>query len=158
AGLRPQRRPHHAPHHQRPLHALRRGGRRPEHGVHRPPRPRPARPGRPGRTWPMAHRPDPRHLPTDPRHAHPLPELPPATTPPHPSSPPLRHATLVADPTVRVGLRPARTSGVRLERQPGTRILHNVGHGGSGVTLSWGCAEETVTLLHRLARSQTVHA
>jgi D-amino-acid oxidase len=67
--------------------------------------------------------------------------------------PALRQATLVADRTVRVGLRPARTSGVRLDHQPGTRILHNVGHGGSGVTLSWGCAEEIVQLLHRLTRS-----
>jgi D-amino-acid oxidase len=68
--------------------------------------------------------------------------------------PALHHVTLVADPTVRVGLRPARPGGVRLDHQPGTRILHNVGHGGSGVTLSWGCAEETVTLLHHLTRSR----
>ncbi len=57
----------------------------------------------------------------------------------------------VSDQPVRVGLRPARTNGVRLDHQPGTRIVHNVGHGGSGVTLSWGCAKETVNLLHRLA-------
>ncbi|WP_067971003.1 FAD-dependent oxidoreductase [Mycolicibacter icosiumassiliensis] len=45
-----------------------------------------------------------------------------------------------ADP-LRVGLRPFRKDGVRLEAQPGTRILHNYGHGGAGVSLSWGCAE-----------------
>ncbi len=42
----------------------------------------------------------------------------------------------------RVGLRPAR-SRVRLERQvlaSGRHVVHNYGHGGSGVTLSWGCA------------------
>jgi D-amino-acid oxidase len=42
----------------------------------------------------------------------------------------------------RVGLRPVRP-GVRLEAQdlPGGRqLVHNYGHGGAGVTLSWGCA------------------
>ena len=43
----------------------------------------------------------------------------------------------------KVGLRPARPS-VRLEREG--RIVHCYGHGGSGVTLSWGCAEEVVSL------------
>lgn len=62
--------------------------------------------------------------------------------------PALRNASLLTGRTVRVGLRPARTNGVRLDHQHGTRILHNVGHGGSGVTLSWGCAEEIVDL-HR---------
>jgi len=42
-----------------------------------------------------------------------------------------------------VGLRPGR-SEVRLEtvRHPGGIIVHNYGHGGAGVTLSWGCADE----------------
>jgi D-amino-acid oxidase len=42
-----------------------------------------------------------------------------------------------------VGLRPGR-SEVRLEteRRPGGIIVHNYGHGGGGVTLSWGCADE----------------
>lgn len=42
-----------------------------------------------------------------------------------------------------VGLRPARPE-VRLEntRRPGGVLIHNYGHGGGGVTLSLGCAEE----------------
>jgi D-amino-acid oxidase len=44
----------------------------------------------------------------------------------------------------RVGLRPFRKSGVRLESEKlrdGRIVIHNYGHGGSGFTLSWGCAE-----------------
>jgi len=46
-----------------------------------------------------------------------------------------------------VGLRPGRTE-VRLEREEnsGKFLIHNYGHGGSGVTLSWGCADEVVEL------------
>ena len=42
-----------------------------------------------------------------------------------------------------VGLRPGRTE-VRLDtvRSAGGVIIHNYGHGGGGVTLSWGCADE----------------
>jgi D-amino-acid oxidase len=49
----------------------------------------------------------------------------------------------------RVGLRPFRKSGVRLERdelRDGRTVIHNYGHGGSGFTLSWGCAREVVNL------------
>jgi D-amino-acid oxidase len=45
--------------------------------------------------------------------------------------------------THRMGLRPVRQR-VRLESQhlsDGRHVVHNYGHGGSGVTLSWGCAE-----------------
>ena len=43
----------------------------------------------------------------------------------------------------RVGLRPTRPE-VRLESEPlGSTVLwHNYGHGGAGVSLSWGCAAE----------------
>jgi D-amino-acid oxidase len=47
----------------------------------------------------------------------------------------LRHA---------VGLRPARPS-VRVEREG--RVVHCYGHGGAGVTLSWGCADEVRALV-----------
>jgi D-amino-acid oxidase len=46
------------------------------------------------------------------------------------------------------GLRPVRSS-VRVElEQFGTKqVFHNYGHGGSGFTLSWGCAEEIFALV-----------
>jgi D-amino-acid oxidase len=55
--------------------------------------------------------------------------------------PGLSGAEVVAE---RVGLRPYRPA-VRLEAEslPDGRVLwHNYGHGGGGVTLSWGCARE----------------
>jgi D-amino-acid oxidase len=51
--------------------------------------------------------------------------------------------------TERVGLRPFRKLGVRVERDrlsDGRTVIHNYGHGGSGFTLSWGCAAEVVQL------------
>ena len=56
--------------------------------------------------------------------------------------PTLKQAHFDPKETVRVGLRPLRKDNVRLEREPGTNIIHNYGHGGSGVTFSWGCAGE----------------
>jgi D-amino-acid oxidase len=62
--------------------------------------------------------------------------------------PELRDAEIIGHP---VGLRPSRRGGIRLEADaaapPGTRIIHNYGHGGAGVTLSWGCADTTVALV-----------
>ncbi|HET9802431.1 MAG TPA: FAD-dependent oxidoreductase, partial [Candidatus Acidoferrum sp.] len=49
----------------------------------------------------------------------------------------------------RVGLRPFRRSGVRLERDQlpdGRRVIHNYGQGGAGFTLSWGCAREVLDI------------
>lgn len=49
----------------------------------------------------------------------------------------------------RVGLRPFRKSGVRLGNEKlrdGRTVIHNYGHGGSGFTLSWGCAEDVLDL------------
>jgi D-amino-acid oxidase len=43
----------------------------------------------------------------------------------------------------KVGLRPARPA-VRLERVGD--VIHCYGHGGAGVTLSWGCADEVASL------------
>jgi len=46
-----------------------------------------------------------------------------------------------------VGLRPGRNT-VRVEKEEvlGVPLIHNYGHGGSGVTLSWGCADDVVRL------------
>jgi D-amino-acid oxidase len=47
---------------------------------------------------------------------------------------------------LKVGLRPARPE-VRLERVGD--VVHCYGHGGAGVTLSWGCADEVVAVVHK---------
>ncbi len=53
----------------------------------------------------------------------------------------------------RVGFRPARPR-VRLETEDadgGRLLVHNYGHGGAGVTLSWGCARAVAGLVAQLA-------
>ncbi|MFY1637109.1 FAD-dependent oxidoreductase [Solwaraspora sp. WMMB335] len=54
--------------------------------------------------------------------------------------PRLRNAQVIEH---RVGLRPTRAY-VRVEEQQlnGSRVIHNYGHGGAGLTLSWGCSFE----------------
>jgi D-amino-acid oxidase len=56
------------------------------------------------------------------------------------AEPRLRGAAVAAH---LVGLRPVRPS-VRLEAESldGRLVVHNYGHGGAGVTLSWGCAQD----------------
>lgn len=60
--------------------------------------------------------------------------------------PALRNMRIASGEPERVGLRPVRKENVRLELEPGTSIIHNYGHGGSGVTFSWGCAQEVVQM------------
>lgn len=52
----------------------------------------------------------------------------------------------------RVGLRPGRPE-VRLEveQQDDLAVIHNYGHGGAGVTVAWGCADEVVRLADAIA-------
>ena len=55
---------------------------------------------------------------------------------------------------VYCGLRPVRST-VRVEAEqvaPDRLLLHNYGHGGAGITLSWGCAEEVVELLEKMTQ------
>ena len=66
--------------------------------------------------------------------------------------PSLKDAEIDAAEPVRVGLRPFRLQNVRLETEAGERIVHNYGHGGSGVTFSWGCALEVADLVEDLGR------
>jgi D-amino-acid oxidase len=50
----------------------------------------------------------------------------------------------------RVGVRPVRPT-IRLAVETlagGRRCIHNYGHGGAGVTVAWGCADEIVRILH----------
>jgi len=50
---------------------------------------------------------------------------------------------------VVAGARPCRPSGVRLElqRKDGMALVHNYGHGGAGITLSWGSARLALELV-----------
>ena len=63
---------------------------------------------------------------------------------PAPQRPPLRLAPVRADwdriIRTTVGLRPHRPSGflLRADRLDDTTVIHNYGHGGSGMSLSWG--------------------
>jgi glycine/D-amino acid oxidase-like deaminating enzyme len=58
------------------------------------------------------------------------------------------------------GLRPFRDRSYRLEPENvgGKFIVHNYGHGGAGITLSWGCAQEVVDLIttHGFAPNENV--
>ena len=60
--------------------------------------------------------------------------------------PSIRGARILA---VKSGLRPGRDK-VRLEVETiagGQTVIHNYGHGGSGFTLAWGCAQEVVRMV-----------
>lgn len=65
----------------------------------------------------------------------------------HEFLPILKSAVIDESDPVNVGLRPYRKKNVRLEREAPYRIIHNYGHGGSGFTFSWGCAEDAVKLI-----------
>ncbi|KAJ7387140.1 hypothetical protein OS493_004106 [Desmophyllum pertusum] len=59
---------------------------------------------------------------------------------------------------VLVGLRPARKGNVRLEWDPVCpSLLHNYGHGGSGVTFSWGCAIEASAMVDRVLKMPQIY-
>ena len=50
----------------------------------------------------------------------------------------------------------ARGTPGRGEDPAAVPIIHNYGHGGSGITLSWGCAEETLGLVREALDGQSV--
>jgi D-amino-acid oxidase len=50
----------------------------------------------------------------------------------------------------QVGFRPVRQAvRLELEHVDGCRVVHNYGHGGMGVSFSWGCAHDVLALLNR---------
>lgn len=59
------------------------------------------------------------------------------------------HEDLMATGRVKVGMRPVRDDGVKLEIEElnGCTVVHNYGHGGAGFTVSWGCAERVAELV-----------
>ncbi|KAH9211511.1 nucleotide-binding domain-containing protein [Leptodontidium sp. 2 PMI_412] len=65
----------------------------------------------------------------------------------------LKNARLDPEYPLAQGLRPGREKNIRVERDCRTsggrqsRIVHSYGHGGSGWSLSFGCAEEVVALV-----------
>ena len=54
----------------------------------------------------------------------------------------------------RVGLRPVREGGTRVERErvEGLSVVHSYGHGGFGYQSSYGCAEEVVGLVEEAVK------
>lgn len=71
--------------------------------------------------------------------------------------PSLRDAEIA---NVWVGLRPSRDKP-RIERETlqfgsnQLEVIHNYGHGGSGITLSWGCANDAIRLLTQVVATKT---
>ncbi|KAJ7159376.1 nucleotide-binding domain-containing protein [Mycena crocata] len=64
--------------------------------------------------------------------------------------PGLEKARLDPEYPLSQGLRPFRGLNVRVERElrrPGSRVVHSYGHGGSGWSLSFGCAHDVAMLV-----------
>ena len=74
---------------------------------------------------------------------------------PAPAIPTAARVRVSADRVIRstVGLRPFRPAGfvVRAEKLDSKTVIHNYGHGGAGITLSWGTAQLAVDLAPRNA-------
>jgi len=70
--------------------------------------------------------------------------------------PKFKEATILE---TKVGLRPYRDE-IRVEAETpynGLRLLvHNYGHGGSGWTVCWGCAEEVLSLLNDYEKNKAI--
>lgn len=71
--------------------------------------------------------------------------------------PVLENASYDPDGGLVQGLRPLRSKNVRVERElrrkkdgSYSRIIHSYGHGGSGFSLSFGCASDVLGLLMQL--------
>ena len=70
-----------------------------------------------------------------------------------PSGLPLRRVNVAEDRVIRTiaGLRPYRPSGfvVKAERMNDKVVVHNYGHGGGGITLSWGTSHLAMELANQ---------
>lgn len=73
----------------------------------------------------------------------------------------LKDAELIGEYPFAQGLRPARAENVRVEREKrraagggASRIVHNYGHGGSGWSLSFGCAADVLGLIDEMVRDE----
>lgn len=57
----------------------------------------------------------------------------------------------------RVGLRPIRENGPRIEkdRVDGISVVHNYGHGGFGYQTSYGCADAAAKLVSEVLQQKT---
>ena len=79
---------------------------------------------------------------------------------PAPAMPRLAAVRVSASRVIRstVGLRPFRPAGfvVRAEKLDAKTVVHNYGHGGAGITLSWGTAQLAVDLTPRGGRECAV--
>lgn len=85
--------------------------------------------------------------------------------------PSLKNARLDPDYPLAQGLRPGRDKNVRVEREVrrrrsqngqgrprASRIVHSYGHGGSGWSFSFGCAEEVASLIEDILHATPVGA
>lgn len=71
----------------------------------------------------------------------------------------LKNARLDPEYPLAQGLRPGREKNIRLEREARphgiekSRIVHTYGHGGSGWSLSFGCAEDVASMVEEIVYS-----
>jgi D-amino-acid oxidase len=67
--------------------------------------------------------------------------------------PDLRDENIIS---TKVGLRPLRTKGIRIEIEPlfDKNVIHNYGHGGAGISLSFGSVQESIRLMEEMAPSK----
>ena len=71
----------------------------------------------------------------------------------------LKNARLDSEYPLAQGLRPGREANIRVERETRnhdthpSRIVHSYGHGGSGWSLSFGCAEEVAGMVEDMLRN-----
>ncbi|XP_037037136.1 D-aspartate oxidase-like isoform X2 [Bradysia coprophila] len=67
--------------------------------------------------------------------------------------PDLKNGEFDPDYPIAIGIRPFRRTHVQLGRErKDSRIVHNYGHGDSGYTLSFGCAEDVADIIDEMSK------